>query len=39
MFYALPMPIILPMIAPKQSDGMKRPHGTFIPNVNIVKTK
>lgn len=33
------MPTILPMIAPSVSDGMKRPQGTFMPNVNTVNTR
>lgn len=33
------MPTIRPKIAPNVSDGMNRPHGTFIPKVNIVRTR
>lgn len=32
----MPMPTILPMMAPRQSDGMNNPQGTLMPNVNIV---
>ncbi len=32
------MPTILPTMAPMHREGMKRPAGTLMPNVNTVMT-
>lgn len=36
---AIPMPTMRPIIAPSVSDGMNKPHGTFMPNVNMVSIR
>lgn len=33
----MPIPTILPMMAPMARDGMKRPAGIFKPKVKMVK--